>query len=63
MANPEHVLFPTRLDDSIFDAGWATDPKRRHIGDSRSWNDHGSSEAASERLLKDQNAEGSTDGQ
>ena len=35
------VLFPIRLDDSIFGlgVGWASDVQRRHIGDFRRWKD------------------------
>ena len=49
------VLFPVRLDDVIFDieTGWATDVKRRHIGDFRCWKDHDSYQKAFKRLLRD----------
>lgn len=49
------VLFPIRLDDAILDVteGWATDLKRRHIGDFTNWKDHDSYQAAFERLLRD----------
>jgi hypothetical protein len=54
------VLFPIRLDDSIFsiDAGWASDVQRRHIGDFRRWRDDDSYQAALQRLLRDLKAQG-----
>ena len=56
-----HVLFPIRLDNSIFQVseGWATDVKRRHIGDFRNWKDHDSYQHAFDRLLRDLKAEAS----
>ena len=54
------VLFPIRLDDSIFnlDAGWASDLQRRHIGDFRNWRNHDSYQVAFQRLLRDLKAAG-----
>ena len=49
------ILFPIRLDDAIFDvdAGWATDVKRRFIGDFCDWREPRKYEAAFRRLLRD----------
>ncbi len=51
----QNVLFPIRLDDAVMDVeiGWATDVRRRHIGDFRNWKDHGPFKRAFERLLRD----------
>jgi DNA-binding response OmpR family regulator len=57
------VLFPIRLDDAIFnlDAGWASDVKRRHIGDFRNWKNYNAYQGAFQRLLRDLKAEGKND--
>lgn len=50
------VLFPVRLDDTVFDAeaGWAADIRRtRHNGDFTRWKDHDAYQRAFERLLRD----------
>ena len=50
------VLFPVRLDDSVFDlqSGWAADIRRtRHIGDFRRWKGHKTYQQAFTRLLRD----------
>ena len=54
------VLFPIRLDESIFasDAAWARDVCRRHIGDFRNWKSHDDYTKAFERLVKDLKKEG-----
>jgi hypothetical protein len=56
------ILFPIRVDDSIFDldSGWATDVRRRHIGDFRNWRDSSSYLQAFQRLLRDLKAESNT---
>ncbi len=56
----EPVLFPIRLDDTVLKAtvGWATDVKRRHIGDFSAWKDHDAYQRALERLLRDLKVEG-----
>jgi hypothetical protein len=56
----ELVLFPIRLDDAVLDAtvGWATDVKRRLIGDFSAWKDHDAYQRAFERLLRDLKVEG-----
>lgn len=49
------ALFPIRLDDEIFavDDGWASDLRRRHIGDFREWKSHDHYHGAFERLVRD----------
>ncbi|HYX72361.1 MAG TPA: hypothetical protein VE732_06295, partial [Nitrososphaera sp.] len=50
------VLFPIRLDDSIFSvqAGWASFLKNtRNIGDFRKWKEAEQYQEASKRLLRD----------
>ncbi len=56
----ELVLFPIRLDDAVLEAtvGWATDVKRRYIGDFSAWKDHDAYRRAFERLLRDLKVEG-----
>lgn len=52
----ETVLFPVRLDDSVFETNqaWAADVRRqRHIGDFREWKEHDSYQEAFGRLLRD----------
>ena len=54
------VLFPVRLDDSVFDTevAWAADIRRtRHIGDFRYWQNHSDYKVAFERLLRDLKSE------
>ncbi len=48
-------LFPIRLDDTILDAtsGWATDVKRRFIGDFSAWETPAAYQEAFDRLLRD----------
>lgn len=53
------VLFPVRLDDSVFNTTeqWADDLRRdRHIGDFSKWKSHDDYQKAFERLLRDLNA-------
>ena len=54
------LLFPIRLDDSVFnsDAAWARDVCRRHIGDFRNWKNHDDYTKAFNRLVKDLKKEG-----
>ena len=55
------VLFPIRLDDTIFDSkeSWANDIKRsRHIGDFRNWKLHDDYAVALDRLVRDLKKEG-----
>lgn len=49
------VLFPVRLDEAVFDrtTGWATDIKRRHIGNFSRWRDENNYWQAFDRLLRD----------
>ena len=50
------VLFPVRLDDTVFETkeAWAAKLRRnRHIGDFRAWKDHDAYQAALERVLRD----------
>lgn len=49
------ILFPIRLDDSIFDINesWAVDVQSRHIGDFRNWKNHDEYKKSLERLIKD----------
>jgi hypothetical protein len=50
------LLFPIRLDDSLFEAGidWATDILRtRHIADFKNWEDQPRYQKAISRLLRD----------
>ena len=53
------ILFPIRLDDAILDAtsGWATDVKRRFIGDFSAWETPAEYQKAFDRLLRDLKAE------
>jgi uncharacterized protein YjbI with pentapeptide repeats len=60
-AEKKLVLFPVRLDDSVFrtDVAWARQLKNtRHIGDFTNWKGHDQYQAAFERLLRDLKAEG-----
>lgn len=52
------VLFPIRLDDSVFDTTeqWAYDIRQRHIGDFTNWQNPLAYQGAINRLLKDLNA-------
>lgn len=52
------VLFPIRLDDSVFETSeqWAYDIRQRHIGDFRNWTNPLLYQNAINRLLKDLNA-------
>jgi uncharacterized protein YjbI with pentapeptide repeats len=55
------ILFPIRLDDSIFesDEPWAAELRRsRHIGDFRNWKSHDDYAVALDRLVKDLKREG-----
>ena len=54
------VLFPVRLDDTVFDTeeSWAAKVRQRHIGDFRPWKDHDAYQKAFDRLLRDLKAEG-----
>ena len=55
------VLFPIRLDDSIFESteAWANDIRRsRHIGDFRTWKNHDDYTTSFDRLVKDLKKEG-----
>jgi hypothetical protein len=55
------VLFPIRLDDTIFESKepWAADLRRsRHIGDFRNWKSHDDYSGALERLVRDLKKEG-----
>ncbi len=50
------VLFPIRIDDSVFDtkAGWAPFVKNsRHIGDFSNWKEHDCYKESFERILRD----------
>ena len=51
------VLFPIRLDDSVFHTTeqWAYEMRQRHIGDFRDWTNPLKYQAAFNRLLKDLN--------
>jgi uncharacterized protein YjbI with pentapeptide repeats len=54
------VLFPVRLDDSVFDTevAWAADIRRtRHIGDFTNWEKHPDYKKGFERLLRDLKSE------
>lgn len=52
------VLFPIRLDDSVFDTAeqWAYDLHKRHLGDFRNWTNPLLYQNAINRLLRDLNA-------
>lgn len=52
------VLFPIRLDDAVFETTgqWASNLKKRHIGDFRAWTNPLKYQAAINRLLRDLNA-------
>ncbi len=52
------VLFPIRLDDSVFETSeqWAYDIRKRHIGDFRNWTNPFLYQNAINRLLRDLNA-------
>lgn len=52
------VLFPIRLDDSVFDTTeqWAYDVRKRHIGDFRDWVNPLKYQNAINRLLRDLNS-------
>ena len=54
------VLFPVRLDDTVFDTeeSWAAKVRQRHIGDFRQWKQHDAYQKAFDRLLRDLKAEG-----
>jgi uncharacterized protein YjbI with pentapeptide repeats len=59
------ILFPIRLDDSVFgtNTAWAADIRRtRHIGDFTSWYDRPAYETALSRLLADLRARASDEG-
>ena len=49
------VLFPIRLDDVVMntDAAWASDVRKRHIGNFTQWKNHGAYQKAFNRLMKD----------
>jgi len=50
------VLFPVRLDDTVFETGKACAAQiadTRHIGDFRAWKDHDEYQKSFERLLRD----------
>ena len=50
------ILFPVRVDDSVFDTAkaWAAKLKRqRNVGDFTKWKDHDSYQKALVRLLRD----------
>ena len=57
------ILFPIRLDDAVLDAtiGWATDVKRRFIGDVSAWETPAAYQAAFERLLRDLKADAASE--
>ena len=60
----ETVLFPIRLDDTVFDvtAHWAQQIRQtRHIGDFTAWKDHDSYQRGLERVLGDLRPEPSAD--
>lgn len=52
------VLFPIRLDDSVFETTeqWAYDIRKRHIGDFNDWTNPLKYQSAVNRLLRDLNA-------
>ena len=58
------ILFPIRLDDAILGAttGWATDVKRRFIGDFSAWETPAAYQEAFDRLLRDLKAETANEG-
>jgi hypothetical protein len=58
-AEKRTVLFPIRLEDSIFNekTGWANDVLTRHIGDFSRWKEHDSYREAFTRLLRDLQAD------
>jgi len=49
------ALFPIRLDDVVMntDAAWASDVRKRHIGDFTNWKNHDSYQEAFDRLMRD----------
>jgi hypothetical protein len=49
------VLFPIRLDDTVFATGetWAAKLRARNIGDFRRWKDHDSYKQSLDRVLRD----------
>ena len=49
------VLFPVRLDETVFDTkeSWATKVRQRNIGDFSAWKDHDAYRKAFDRLLRD----------
>lgn len=53
------LLFPIRLDDSIFDINesWAIDIQSRNIGDFKNWKNHNDYKKSLKRLIKDLKAD------
>ena len=49
------VLFPVRLDQTVFDTeeSWAAKVRQRNIGDFRAWKEHDAYQKALDRLLRD----------
>ena len=49
------MLFPVRVDDTVFDTeeSWAAKVRQRHIGDFRQWKQHDAYQKAFDRLLRD----------
>ena len=49
------VLFPVRVDDTVFDTKepWAAKMRQRHAGDFRQWKQHDAYRKAFDRLLRD----------
>jgi hypothetical protein len=58
------VLFPVRVDDTVFDTeeSWAAKVRQRHIGDFRQWKDHDAYQKAFDRLLRDLKNAGNSEG-
>ena len=58
------ILFPIRLDEAVLEAtsGWATDVKRRFIGDFSAWETAADYTQAFDRLLRDLKPEDSDEG-
>ena len=58
------VLFPVRVDDTVFDTeeSWAAKVRQRHIGDFRQWKQHDAYTKAFDRLLRDLKNAGNSEG-
>ena len=58
------VLFPVRLDDTVFATGesWAAKARQRHIGDFCQWKQHDAYKKAFDRLLRDLKNAGNSEG-